>query len=160
MKKEIIAIVLALVLVMGLSTVAFAEENQNTGDQKTENGLSTTIEFTVPESYTWSVPQTLSLSPNGTIDGTVTASNVLIEYGKELTVAAEEKVELTYKDDTVESNVTYTNLEVEAGEGFNTTKNQGITVTAPTGFKYAGTYIGTITFTAKVADADAGQAQK
>ena len=142
--RKITALILAAVMVVGMSTAALAATStQGTTSQ------SATVNYSVSTSYTWTVPDTLTA---GGTAGTVSATNVVINPNEKLQIAISgNTVSLSYNGDTVSSTITYTTLVVDAGAtaGGNTT----ISVAAPTGCKYAGTYTGAITFTASLVPA-------
>ena len=137
MKKRIIAIATALtVFAAGMGVTSFAADEPN---------QSTTVSYTAVQTFTWSVPATLTA---GGAAGTVEASNVIIASDKKLEITTADEVTLTNSDDSVSAAVTFDGLTVNAG----TTAggSESVSVSAPTGFKYAGTYTGTLQFTASV----------
>ena len=146
--KKIIALVLTAAMVMGMCTAVFVAEANP--DEK-----STTVSYEKQQSYTWSVPDTLTA---GGQNGTVSASEVYIPYNKTLTisiksgVSADNKITLTDKtnsSNSITASVTYTNLTVAAGAE-NLGGSQTISIGTPE-CNIAGTYKATITFEASVA---------
>ena len=150
--KKIVALVLTAAMVMGMCTAVFAGEDDNT--------KSTTVSYEKEQSYTWSVPATLTAGGN---EGTVSASNVYIPYNTTLTISITNGVEtdgqgnktitLTDKQNagnSITASVTYTNVTVAAGIS-GLTGSGSISIAAPGTCNIAGTYEGTITFTASVA---------
>ena len=142
MKKRIIALVLALVMMVGVSMVAFADDTK-----------STTVSYTKSQSYEWSVPASITAGGAVASDFNVTASNVYIADGKKLTISitsgidTDNKVTLSCGNDEITAVVTFNGVTVNAG-----TQSGGATlsVAEPTDVTKAGTYTGTLTFTAKV----------
>ena len=156
MKREIIAIVLAVVMVLAMSTAAYAEGDTTSTNSSNQLGnQSTTVTYTKSESYTWTVPSTITAGSSNDNDE-VTASNVFIAYGKQLTITAcgiddNNQVTLTDTDkdnsqNTIKADVTYNTLTIKAGTQSGDTP---LKVADPQA-KIAGTYSGTITFTATV----------
>ena len=145
MKKRIIALVLALVMMVGVSMVAFAADDTK----------YTTVSYTKDQSYTWSVPASITADGEVASNFNVTASNVYIADGKKLTISItsgivnDNKVTLSCGDDEITAVVTFNGVTVSAG-----TQSGGATliVAEPTGVTKAGTYTGTLTFTANVVD--------
>ena len=148
--KKITALVLATVMVMGMSAAAFS-------DTPTPDTKTTTVTYTKEQSYTWTVPESLTA---GGAAGTVEASAVYIPHGTELKISitggveTDDYITLTDKDhsgNTIKAKVTYSTLTVKAG-----TVNGGsepVSVAAPESVPITGTYTGTITFTAEVVTA-------
>ena len=141
--RKIISVVLALALAATFGLAAIADDTKDT-----------TVSFEKAASYTWTVPE--SVIAGGTA-GTVSASNVIIAYGKQLKISitngvSDGNVTLTLngQSETVTAAVTYTDLTVLAGTIAG--GSQTLSVAAPESVSYAGTYSGTITFTAAVED--------
>ena len=153
MKKGIIALVLAAVMVIGLSAAAFADDP----DTKT-----TKVTYTRAQAYTWEVPSTITAGAAVPADNNVKASGVYIPYGTILTIKITEgidsdnKVTLTDTATGANSNkvtalVTFAGVSVNAG----TVEGGGavLSVAEPKDVKMSGTYEGTLTFSAAVESA-------
>ena len=137
---------LALSIVAAMSSSVFAAD-QSVPTQ------TTTVTYTKTESYTWSVPTTAITAGS---EGEVTASNVIIPHGKALTInvsGLDRDNNMTLEDttqsaNTIKAKVTFTALVVDAGSTDGS--SQTVQVAEPTGVTSAGTYTGTLTFTASV----------
>ena len=150
--RRITALVLTVVMVLTMSTAVFAAD-QNSDPQET------TVTYTKAQTYTWSVPSSLTAGGTGS-SGNVTASDVYIGYGKTLTISItsgvttdgdSKTITLTDKTDnrnTITASVSYDNLTVAAGT--TTGGSKTITIGTPS-CDIAGEYTGSITFTAAVA---------
>ena len=152
--KKLVAWTLAVVLVMSLSTTAFATDYNPVGDK----GM--TVTYSVAPTYTVTIPTNVAIDGNAT---TISAENVVVEKGQyvsvslaadnDFTVATAEGAELAY---TVTANG---EAVAAGGEILAVNPTNGKTGTATITFdidesaiKYAGTYTGTATFTSAVKD--------
>ena len=119
-----------------------------------------TVTFTQTESYTWEVPASITAGAAAPTEDNVKASNVYIPYGKTLTISITSGLndgKITLADtasgassNTVQATVTFEGVSVNAG----TTAGGGakLSVAEPESVTKAGTYSGTLTFTAAVVD--------
>ena len=158
MKKRIIALALAVMMVLGMSTVAFADETK-----------STDVTYEVSEVYTWSVPASLTVGGQG---AAVEVTNAILGVDRQLTITITAGITdsdncymtLVHEDDesvTAKGQVHYQTLTVTEGQVTTLTESatsivrvdlpQDLSAIAA-GFNRAGTYTGTLTFTASVGD--------
>ena len=152
--KKLFALLLAIALMATLSVTAFAADYNTTGNK----GMN--ITYSVPEFYYVTIPTDVTIDGNST---TISAEDVVVEKGQYVSVTLAENNNFTVK--TAEgAELTYTvtaNGEAVAagGEILAVNPADGKTGTATVTFdidesaiQYAGTYIGTATFTIAVKD--------
>ncbi len=141
--KKVLTLITTICLFVTLSGVGYGEENK-----------STTIIYHVNPNYTVTIPSTATLGS----DLIVSASNVVIEYGKKLNVKISSDFKLSNNDYEVAYNITSGTNTIESGDIVLTvdpaSANSGsstLTLNVPNdGFKYAGDYSGTLNFTISV----------
>lgn len=162
--KKIISLALAVMMIATMSTTAFAAT--------IENGTGTVeVTYGVSENYTVTIPANTTLTADG-VNMDISASNVVIPYGNQLTVSisssnyadskwylvddtnASNKLEYSIKngENVVASDDTV--LTIAAG----TTEEQKATLTATLvgTATYSGTYKDTLTFSVSVASSSGG----
>lgn len=140
--KKILTLLTTICLVVTLSGVSFADD------------YTTTITYHVDPSYVVTIPATTTLGSNLE----VSASNVIIEYGKKLNVKINGNFKLSNNNHEVTYSVTSNDVAVKTGDTVLTVdpaeSNSGsstLVFKVPSGgFKYAGDYSGTINFTISV----------
>lgn len=148
--KKIVSLILALAMMMSLSTVAFADSLSEPGTKNTE------VKYTVQGGYTVVIPTQL------VADATVNENNLTFEgkldSGKTLTITVNKvtsamtlgSAKIAYKLMNGDADATTTLLTVEAG-----TTAAGAKISAKVTDNYenateAGTYTDTLTFTVTV----------
>lgn len=157
--KKIISLALAVMMIATMSTTAFAAT--------IENGTGTVeVIYGVSEKYTVTIPADITLTANHESDIEISASDVVIPYGNELTVSisstnytdskwylvdsasASNKLEYSIKNGENDVTSGSTILTVAAG----TTEKQEVTLKAKLVDKatYSGTYKDTLTFSVNV----------
>ena len=157
-KKTIVSIALAAIMTVAIcATAPAATPDVKTANQDVQT-QTTIVTYTKPQAYTWSVPATIVA---GTTDatGSVSASDVIIASGKELNISIteglDEESKITLTDaaegagsNVIKAKVTFNAVSVASGATTGTT--QTLTIAAPENVTIAGTYTGTLTFTAAV----------
>lgn len=156
--KKLFTILLAVMMMATVSTTAFAEEIKLDTENKTGD---VTIEYTQSESYVVIIPDSMTV---GT-DKTVEADNIVIGYGKQLTVSVSSKNNWTLKnnDDSLkytlkigDTAASTNNTVLTAVSGDTVSKTLSATLDDDQSAKYAGNYTDTLTFTVSVNDATSG----
>jgi hypothetical protein len=159
--KKLFALILAIALMATMSVTAFAADNTfNYEENPQSNG--TTVTYEVAPTYTVTIPETVTIGADGT-EKTVSAEDVVVNKGQYVSVTLAADNNFTVK--TAEgAELAYTvtaNGEAVAagGEILAVNPTDGKTGTATITFdidesaiQYAGTYIGTATFTIAVKD--------
>ena len=138
--KKFLTLLTTICLFVTLSGVGYAEENK-----------STTITYYVEPSYQVTIPTNATLGN----ELVVSATNVVIEYGKKLNVKIDGNFKLSNNNHEVSFSITNDNVPISSGDTVLTVdpaeSNSGsstLTLNLPSGgFKYAGDYSGTINFT-------------
>ena len=138
--KKFLTLLTTICLFVTLSGVGYAEENK-----------STTITYYVEPSYEVTIPTNATLGN----ELVVSATNVVIEYGKKLNVKIDGNFKLSNNNHEVSYSITSGSDTIEADDVVLTidpeSTNSGsstLTLNLPSGgFKYAGNYSGTINFT-------------
>ena len=137
--KKFLTLLTTICLFVTLSGVGYGEEK------------STTITYHVNPSYTVTIPATITLGN----ELVVSASDVVIEYGKKLNVKINGDFKLSNNNHEVSYSITSGTNTIESGhvilivdpESANSGSST-LTLNLPSGgFKYAGDYTGTINFT-------------
>ena len=84
--KKIFAIALVIVMMAAISIPAFAANVNHNGNENAVNAYesATTIEYGVKQSYTVSIPDTITLGTDRTGTGTITVSDAYIANNKTL----------------------------------------------------------------------------
>ena len=166
MKKKIITIALVCAMMSGaVITANAATITPQTSDPK--NG-STDVSYQVDPTYTITIPESVTLSKDSTVNADITAADVFLEKGKKITVT------LTGASNTTTANATTFNAKnntsvatytITAGKNsvalggevasFTTDGTQALTFSKAntTDVIYAGAHTETLTFTIAVADA-------
>jgi hypothetical protein len=167
MKRKILATLLSLTMVLGMTCTAFAAELNSTsrsGDTK--------VQYTVEESYTVTIPGDISLTSSKTSDtGIVSAENVLINKDNSLTVtmssttysngykltapSGNSSIPYTIKTATNSSNALEDKAVVLKVTSGSTSGNETLTFavdadTVANNAKESGNYTDTLTFTVAV----------
>lgn len=167
--KKAMSLALALVMVMSMSIGAFAAEIGITGSQTT----NTTVTYGPGSGYTVVIPESIAIPYSaGKGDATtvtVSASNVMIDYGTTLSVAITGQddgswmlVDTTNAANTIEYIIGTTAgasdvvegtdvLTVPAGDYWNSTKSATLHLTVNENVVKTGNYSDTLTFTVDVA---------
>ena len=152
--KKLFALLLAITMMATLSVTAFAADYDTAGDK----GMNVT--YSVNPGYTVTIPETVTIGADGT-EKTVSAADVVVEKGQYVSVTLAADNNFTVKT-TEGAELTYTvtaNGEAVAagGEILAVNPADGKTGTATITFdidetkiQYAGSYIGTATFTVAV----------
>lgn len=173
MKRKLFAAILAACLVATMAVPALADDNttNNTLNSTTPTG-STTVTYTQAQSYTVTIPSEITLQPynasTNTTTLTVSASNVVIDYGKVLKVTVSsgnvwkvvDKVNTSSTDTWAytlkKSEITLdnsTNNEVLSVAAGTATGSQELTAQLSQAITKSGTYEDILTFTVSVTDA-------
>ena len=166
MKKKILTIALVCAMMSAAAITVNAEPiTPQTSDPK--NG-STDVSYQVDPTYTITIPESVTLSKDNTVNADITAADVLLEKGKKITVtltgASNTTGEgtATFNAKNNESVATYT---IAAGStavalggevaSFTTDGTQALTFSAANtdDIIFAGAHTETLTFTIAVADA-------
>ena len=154
--KKLFALLLAITMMATLSVTAFAADYDTAGDK----GMNVT--YSVAPAYTVTIPETVTIGADGT-EKTVSAEGVVVKKGQYVSVTLAADNNFTVKT-TEGAELTYTvtaNGEAVAagGEILAVNPADGKTGTATITFdidetkiQYAGSYIGTATFTIAVKD--------
>lgn len=156
--KKIISLALAVMMIATMSVTAFAADNTLDNENKTGD---VTIEYTQSESYVVIIPDSMTV---GT-DKTVEADNIVIGYGKQLTVSVssqnswklinnDDSLDYTLKIGDTAASANSTVLTAKSGE--TVSKTLSATLDDDQSAKYAGNYTDTLTFTVSVNDATSG----
>ncbi|MCI5727345.1 MAG: hypothetical protein MR274_07550 [Clostridium sp.] len=153
--KKSLSFILALVMVLSVSTTAFAGIIKEDSTQQSD---STEIKYNVDPTYTVTIPSNVTLGEKATVK----VENTILKLGDEV------KVKLTGTSGTDNAFLVKTPQDAELAytvKNGNTVINVGDTViscaslvndevellfTAPTSVQYAGEYTGTVTFTVSV----------
>ena len=165
MKKKILTVALVCAMMSAAAITVNAEPiTPQTSDPK--NG-STDVSYQVDPTYTITIPESVTLSKDNTVNADITAADVLLEKGKNITVT------LTGASNTTTANATTFNAKnntsvatytITAGStavalgdevaSFTTDGTQDLTfsVANTTGVIYAGAHTETLTFTVAVED--------
>ncbi len=141
--KKTITLLTSICLLLSLSGIGFADETK-----------STTITYHVDPNYVVTIPANVTL--NDTLE--VSATNVVIEYGKKLNVKISGDFKLSNNNHEVAYSITSGSTAINSGDTVLTinpdeanTGSSTLTFVKPeTGFKYAGDYSGTVSFTISV----------
>lgn len=168
--KKILSCVLCLAMMLSMGTVAFAETSLTTDG----GSHDVTVTYGMDEGFTVTIPTNFTIDESKKATADVSASNVMIAYGKVLEVAisgddyattgswelvdeAETENMLTYTIGTTEGGNEITNgsivLDVESGEAYGSTVTETMYFTVVDELAKAGTYTDTLTFTVSVEDA-------
>ena len=156
--KKLFAMLLAIALVLSLSVTAFAADYDTTGDK----GM--TVTYSVAPAYTVTIPSTVTIGTSGT-SAEISAADVVVNKGQYVSVTLAENNNFTVKTTegaTLTYTVTANGKNVAAGgEILAVNPADGKTGTATVTFyidesaiQYAGTYIGSATFTIAVNTAE------
>ena len=165
MKKKILTVALVCAMMSAAAITANAAPiTPQTSDPK--NG-STDVSYQVDPTYTITIPESVTLSKDSTVNANITAADVLLENGKKITVTLTGASNTTgegtdtFNAKNNESVATYTiaagnNSVTLGGEvaSFTTDGTQDLTfsVANTTGVIYAGAHTETLTFTVAVKD--------
>ena len=152
--KKLFALLLAIAMMATLSVTAFAAEYDTTGNK----GMDVT--YSVEPGYTVTIPPTVTIVTSGT-SAEISAADVVVEKGQyvSVTLAADNNFTVTSGEGaTLTYTVTANDKDIAAGgEILAVNPADGKTGTATITFdidesaiQYAGTYIGTATFTIAV----------
>ena len=152
--KKIVSLILALVMMMSLSTVAFAANTDVTQESAQTGNM--TVKYTVSDGYTVSIPDEIAIDG----DATITATNVKIDPTKKLQVTvvsanqwllkngADANVTLAYDLKIGDDVLADSDVVLEAAAG---TETKSVTLSAAldTGVEatQSGSYTDTLTFT-------------
>jgi hypothetical protein len=160
--KKLFALILTIALMATMSVTAFAADNTFNYDENPQSN-GTTVTYSVAPTYTVTIPETVTIGTDGT-EKTVSAEDVVVNKGQyvsvtlaadnNFTVKTAEGAELAYT-------VTANGEAVAAGDeilAVNPADSADGTATITfdideSAIQYAGTYIGTATFTIAVKDA-------
>lgn len=163
--KKIISLALAVMMIATMSVTAFAAT--------IENGTGTVeVTYGVSESYTVTIPADITLTANQESDMEISASDVVIPYGNELTVSISSTNYTDSKWYLVEAANTANKLEYSVKNGENavasgdtiltvaagTAENQTVNLTTKLvgTATHSGTYKDTLTFSVSVASSSGG----
>lgn len=163
--KKIISLALAVMMIATMSVTAFAAT--------IENGTGTVeVTYGVSESYTVIIPADITLTANQESDMEISASDVVIPYGNELTVSISSTNYTDSKWYLVEAANTANKLEYSVKNGENavasgdtiltvaagTAENQTVNLTTKLvgTATHSGTYKDTLTFSVSVASSSGG----
>ena len=160
--KNLFAVILAVVMIATMSTTAFAADNTFNYDEPPQSN-GTTVTYEVAPTYTVTIPETVTIGAEGT-EKTVSAENVVVEKGQyvsvtlaadnNFTVKTAEGAELAYTVTANSENIAAGGeiLAVNPADSAAGTANITFDIDE-SAIQYAGTYIGTATFTIAVKDA-------
>lgn len=153
--KKLLSVILAIAIMMTLSISAFAEDYTVTE----EGDKNTTVSLQIGSGYTITIPQTIAIDAEQlTVDATISASNVKLAQGEEITVTinSDDGFVLTSAESAEAAyTVKVGETEINAGDEVATFTNDQITAATLTFSvdatpEYAGTYTDTVTFTVAV----------
>lgn len=141
--KRILTLLTSICLLLSLSCIGFADETK-----------STVITYHIEPSYMVTIPTNVVLGESLE----VSAKDVVIEYGKKLNVKISGDFKLSNNNHEVAYSITNGANTINSGDTVLTinpdeanTGSSTLTFVKPeTGFKYAGDYSGTVSFTISV----------
>ncbi len=143
MMKRFLTLLTTICLLVSLSSVSFADDTR-----------ITTITYHVDPSYVVTIPANVKL--NETLE--VSATNVVIEYGKTLNVKINGDFKLSNNNHEVAYSITSGSTTINSGDmvlsvdpANSNSGSSTLTFVKPdSGFKYAGDYSGTVNFTISI----------
>ena len=155
--KKLLSLILAFVMIATLSVPVFAADNiVNYDEGKNSQSSGVDVTYTVAPTFSVTIPASVTLNN----DVTISASDVVVEYGKAVNVkiAGTSEEDDTFKLRTKEGAViTYTvkngDAEVFVGDTvlsvtpISNETSVKLTFVEPENYIYAGVYEGTVTFT-------------